>query len=157
MTPFREFADGVKESLEKLVMGTRGERDPTPMVLLLREEGIQMVAVDHDFFHPDFPERRRELVSKFVVPMIQEHGAQVVGITHAGWLFSAAPDDLPDLPVQRTEIITATVVDREVHEVWWAPLWRDVPGHGFMLGEWRAWPANRQSGLFVTPIQEALR
>lgn len=150
---FREFADGVKESLTQLVIGTRGVRDPTPMVLLSRHEGtLQMVAVDHDFFHPDFPERRRELIAKFVVPMIQEHGAEVVAVTHAGWLFSASPSDL-----NRQEVITATIVDREVHEVWWAPLWRDVPGHGFMLGEWRAWPANRQSGLFVTPIQEALR
>jgi hypothetical protein len=149
---FRTFADTAKGGMEHLVAGLRGERDPTPMVMLAQGEEVFMVAVDSDFFHPEFPERRRELLARFVLPMIGEHGAQFVALTYAGWLYSNAPDELI-----RQEVLSVTVVDREVAEVWWAPLWREAPGRDFLLGEWRSWPANRQVGRFVTPIQEALR
>lgn len=157
MMNFDEFAAEARHALTQLVTDLHGERDPSPMVLMDTPEGIRMVAVDAEFFHPDYPERRRELVSRFVLPMVGEHGAQTVALAYAGWLHRQAPEDL-----DREEVISITVIDREVHRTWYAPLVRDPqppPGSDqhFTVGMWESWPANKQTGIFVTPIQHALR
>lgn len=165
---FREFADQVKHSYLELVRHTH-DRDPTPMVIFDTPGGVRMQGVDAAFFENE--ERRVELVERFVVPAIGEHGA-----TKAAWAFAGAVTCCAEAmrsegrehnpaclvagwgPVVR-EGIVATVIDPEVHEVWFAETARrdDYEAGVWQVGEWEAWTTNEQAGLLLTPIQEALR
>jgi hypothetical protein len=155
---FNDFAEHTRNALTQLITNMHGDREPSTMVIMQTpDEDVRMVGVDPEFFNPEFPERRRELVGKFVVPMIGEHEATMVAVTYPGWLYHDTPDDvLPE------SIVSITVIDREVHRTWYAPLVRDpqpLPGSDqfYTVGLWESWPANKQSGLFVTPIQKAMR
>jgi hypothetical protein len=139
----QEFTDNAKDAYSQVARDAANQdRDPAPMIALDTPEGVHFIGVDSEFFRPDQPERRRDLISKFVIPMIREHAAWRAAIMHAGWMQSGAGPE-------QTDVIVVTIVDGEVSVTFWAP--REHPDR------WREWSPNRQTGLFVTPIQEALR
>jgi hypothetical protein len=144
---FREFADQVKHAYGELVRKTH-DRDPTPMVILDTPGGVRMIGVDAEFFTSNGT--RAELLDRFIVPAIGEHGA-----TKAAWVFVGTLTHRDaGAVVGSLEVAVATVIDAEVHEVWFASVTR---GSNLDLGAWNEWPPNAQQGRLLTPIQEALR
>lgn len=157
MSTFREFANDTKHAYRELVLNLRGSRDPSPIALFQSgDDAPGMHGLDAAFFEND--ERRRELIDRFIVPMIHELQPDRVAWAFAGWHYEpivrgSVTAEQYERDSMREEVITAVVIDREVHETWIAPLVR-AP---MTVGEWECLPPNEQAGRLVTPIQEALR
>jgi hypothetical protein len=83
VTTYDEFAEHTKAAVANQARGLRG-RDPTPMVHFVAGDEVSLIAVEAAFFDSDHPERRRELVDGFVLPLIRERGASAVAFSFAG-------------------------------------------------------------------------
>lgn len=146
---FREFVTETLDAVRMLAGGVQGGRDITPMVHLETPDGRrELVAVDPLFFTED--DGVGELVDRFVVPLVREREA-----TKVAWTFTAtwgAQQLSPTLKVGSIRIVTAVIIDREVHETWLAPIF-----DGPRVGDWLNLGANSTDGLMVGPVQEALR
>lgn len=141
---YREFVDHSKAAAVQLVRGLRGTRPPTPMLTMVADGNVNITGIDPAFFDRDHPERGVELVERFVVPLIREREASMVGWTFAG---HGGRRDGADL-------LTVVAIDREVHETWIATL-EDVAAG--TLAPWELLPPNQQAGRLIQPVQEALR
>lgn len=141
---YREFVDEMKGAARAALEGVQGERLPTPMLHVVTDDGIGIAAIDTAFFDTPGRDRRvRMLIERFVIPMVERNDGKMVGWTFAG----GTPEGGPDL-------MTAIAIDREVHEVWIAPLAGTTPN---TIGTWVQLSPNKQVGRLITPIQEALR
>lgn len=147
---YSEFTEHTKAAVTEQVRGLRG-RDPTPMVHMVTDDAVDLIAVEPAFFDPDHPERRGELVNGFVVPLAQEREASMVAFSFAGTRITTYEGDRDE---ERLDVMTVVVMDREVQEAWVAPL-GDL--HAGAIAAWELLPANEQVGMLITPIQEALR
>lgn len=152
---FRDFVEQTKDALYALASQLEGERDLTPMLHFESEDGIASVVLDPGFF--ESAQSRRLFVHQFVIPLLHEHGARKVAWTFCAWsspLHGVAPSIHPE----RRELLMATFIDAERHEIWRAPIVRTGgPDAPVLIGAWTAGPASESSGPLLTPIQEALR
>jgi hypothetical protein len=144
---YREFVDRTKAASTQLVRGLRGGRLPSAVLTLsVGGEDVDLIGVESDFFDPEHPERRVQLIERFVVPLIHEREATMVA-----WSFAAQHDVAAG---DTREVLTVVAMDREVHETWLAPLAELTAG---TLAAWDQLPPNQQAGRLITPVQEALR
>jgi hypothetical protein len=143
---YREFVDHTKAASAQLVRGLRGGRLPSAVLTLNAGGTVDLIGVESAFFDPEHPERRVELIDRFVVPLIHEREATMVAWSFAGQHDVAAGDT--------REVLTVVAMDREVHETWLAPLAELAAG---TLVPWEPLPPNQQAGRLITPVQEALR
>jgi hypothetical protein len=121
--------------------------------------GVDLIAVEDAFFDPEHPERRAELIEKFIVPLIREREVSMVG-----WSFGARHTrhsvalDGGGVPraagSEEVDVLAVVVIDRERVETWLAPRADLAAG---ALAAWEPLPPNAQEGALITPIQEALR
>jgi hypothetical protein len=160
VTSYREFTDHTKAAVTELVRGYHSQRPPTPMVHMVVEGGnIDLIAVEDAFFDPEHPERRAELIERFIVPLVRERGVSMVG-----WSFAARHTrhsvalDHAGVPRaagnEEVDVLAVVVIDRERVETWLAPRADLAAG---ALDAWESLPPNEQQGRLITPIQEALR
>jgi hypothetical protein len=145
VTTYDEFAEHTKAAVANQARGLRG-RDPTPMVHFVAGDEVSLIAA---FFDSDHPERRRELVDGFVLPLIRERGASAVAFSFAGTRVTTYRGH-----EDRLDVMTVVTMDREVQQAWVAALADLAVG---ALAPWELLPPNQQVGQLVTPIQEALR
>lgn len=141
---YREFVDHSKAAAAQLVRGLRGTRPPTPILSMVTQGNVTLTGIDPAFFAPDHSERRVELIDRFVVPLVREREASMIGWTFAG--LGGRRDG--------ADLLTVVTMDREVHETWIAPLVELAAG---TLAPWELLPPNQQAGRLITPVQEALR
>lgn len=155
---FPEFRDHMKDLSEMLVGGLHGEHegeDFMPMLLVHGPDGMQVHAVSAALFAT--PASTMDLIRGFVLPLVRDYRATQVGWSLMAWSAPVATAvDLEIPPGQhpdRSEIVAAVAIDREVHEVWQAEVYREPA----RLSEWRRKEPNESAGRLVTPVQEALR
>lgn len=142
---FRDFTEEVKDAIEALAAGVRGERPLTPMVHLESEDGVHALGVEAAFF--ESVQSRVLLVQGFVVPLIAERKARIVA-----WTFSGERTVNGDT----FEVVVATVIDRERAEVWVARVGRVE--ERLVVGGWQPWQVDQADApLLIDPVQEALR
>lgn len=141
---FRDFVEHVKDVAESLTLRMQpASRDLSPM-LFVNAAHLSAVAIDATSWNRQAG--RALLVQDFIIPYVREQGAHMVALMTAGVELSTT---------QSSDVTAISAMDREVHEVWMAPINR-AHGYAFLVG-WRAWPANQATGRLLTPIQEALR
>lgn len=154
MTEFEEFAEEVKGAARAGVEGARGERDVTPMLHLKtgdREVGI--AAIEPNFFTAPEPGAQTHLVERFIVPMIEHHGARMAALTWTGAktivrvnAYGAEQDD--------SRVAVAVVLAPDEHAGFFASMTDTDPR---TIGAWEAVPLTEPGLGLMTKIKEALR
>lgn len=144
---FRQWVDDIREMLDHLMEGVKPpDRPLTPVLFLMDDQARQeMTPVEADFFGPE--ELARNALLSLATALAAAHRAQRIA-----WTL----DVMVEEDGREVESVMVVAMDREVHEVWGAPVERR-PGQQPIVGHWDQWAANTATGDLITPIQEALR
>lgn len=150
---FRDFAEQVKDAAAVLLAGTRGERDPVPMLHIQSRDGrVEATPISSAFF--DDLEARPAL-AEMLPPLLESFQAETVAWTLVAWHHDV--DESGWLVGEPIEVMIAVVIDRERTEVWRSPIVRYAEPKLALLGGWQDWQANMALGPLIDPIKEVLR